>query len=109
MTIRETVREAQELTTKLGCGSTGWVGMGPDWRNFLIRIHPIQYPQSLGELCIELAQDRLLKIRRTQDGIPVVVKDGIAWYEPPIPIVRDIQELRQAMYHRNGMIQGANG
>jgi hypothetical protein len=60
---------------------------------------PVQYPKSLGELCIELAQNKIL--------------DKVGWYTdwgfltPPEKLYvypdfrRDIQELRTKMWHKH--------
>ena len=108
--IRNTVSQAQGLLCDLdwsryeqGCRDSfhdmGWMGPG------------LTYPKSLGELCIELAQETLL------EGVSVVpafpghrvayiewtqITDRFPNLEVNISISRrDIQKLRETMYHKH--------
>ena len=115
--IGDTVREAQDILARL-C----W-----NQRPALVkRVIPplggpemcmwtwprVTMPQSLGELCIELAQDKYL-------GWQMDIEDGLIWVQSDDPesenwlknpdqihgfgteTRRDIQDLRRVMYHRN--------
>jgi len=108
--IGQTVREAQDILARLafhqyadeircqkrqltddGCRIAFLTGARDDY------VWP-GLPKSLGELCIELAQERLTRPFRniTPDGLGVV--EGI-YYFPHVK--RDIQYLRRIMWHRN--------
>jgi len=86
-TIKETVKEAQDILARAGkCDATRW--QIPIITIFEL---PFQYPQSLGELCLELAQD---DIRHA-----ICLRDFMFPLTGVYVNRRGIQELRIAMYH----------
>lgn len=88
-TIRETVREAQEVLAGMAmhrfCDGLRAARDYFDGLSFPVRRAPT-YPQSLGELCIELAQDDMAKY--AAEGL---FARGL---------LEDIQTIRRDMYHR---------
>lgn len=88
-TIRDIVRRGQEA---LALGKNYWVRAAHG--SWLPR--GIQYPKSLGELCLEIAQDDILENSKN-DYLAYVGKTvGFDW-----PIRGDIQQLKQAMWHKH--------
>jgi hypothetical protein len=64
----------------------------------VVRRDEVMYPQSLGELCIELAQNKTVwkEASSTNDGLGVVVTKYLN-----LNLVFDIRQFRQRLYHRN--------
>jgi len=94
--IRGTVRDAQELMYDLEYSMICRKMYEYRWkrRDKWANYQP-QYPQSLGELCIELAQNSLVYTDVT------AIPDG--WVKTTYfrrGLQRDIQELREKMWHR---------
>jgi len=56
------------------------------------KVQSVGLPQSLGELCIELARDNILRLSFTTWKWVPFVSAGIG---------RDIQKLRETMYHKH--------
>jgi hypothetical protein len=92
MTIRETIRQAQGTMATMGrrytrtyhLGGVRWGGKYIIWEQ-----PPIQYPQSLGELCLELLADRVSGVGPhgyLHEWTPRDIEGGMA--------------LRRALYHR---------
>ena len=100
--IRNTVSQAQDTLCRLK--------LGRETQEIQAKIDRLFYgdcwPQTLGELCIELAQDGFLKwhtggdpchenVRRWWKWRGLLEKDGMSVSR------RDIQELRTLMYHKH--------
>ena len=86
--VRNIVKQGQELMSTLH--RSWYIFHGDAWMyNGRISLLPpgeIQCPQSLGELCIEIAQDRLPWLRQ----MPWEIEASR----------RDIQTLREYLYHK---------
>ena len=104
--VRNTVNQAQDTLRRMSSGDyhhkwSDWRLANPDWTvsNYIVTHHfAVTQPKSLGELCIELAQENL-KFDRwydTPDGLGVVHEWGWRPY-----IAGDIQKLRETMYHKH--------
>ena len=112
MTINETVWFWQDALYRLNLGKCHQSRLEYSARALkqVAHCHDMAPPQTLGELCIELARDR---IRYIQQGI----NDGLIWWPSDKPlkatdivgeyeysgyrIAGDIQALRRAMYHKH--------
>jgi hypothetical protein len=89
--IRNTVSQAQDTLyrLKLGRERQRWIAV-------VDRLRPVQPagpPQTLGELCIELAQNFIMDLEQYNKNVPIPY--------PPEPIRRNIQELRRVLYHKH--------
>jgi hypothetical protein len=104
--IHETVKESQEILARLNLGQI--------WRahreykekvlNDVAHVHPVGPPQTLGELCVSICEDKLLAykvrgdttdlIRTNIERIGVFGIKETFWFPR-----RDIQALCRAMYH----------
>ena len=102
--IRGTVREAQDTLCRVNLGrerQNYWFGgTHGEFDRWLMDNHAswpgTSYPQSLGELCIELAQNSLVYTDVT------AIPDG--WVKTTYfrrGLQRDIQELREKMWHKH--------
>jgi len=122
-TVRQTVKEAQDILARLAYHKYAeeireQQAEGREYtKRALLRAGaivswPAGPPQSLGELCIELAQDKYLGWQMDiEDGLIWVQSDDSEsenWLKNPDQIQgfgtetrRDIQELRIAMYHKH--------
>jgi hypothetical protein len=118
-TVRQTVKEAQDILWRLGLCiyyQNYWFGgTYGDYNRWLTgkESYPrVDYPQSLGELCIEMAQDKYLRWQMD-------IEYGLIWIQSNDPTRdnglrnpdqiygfgtetrRDIQELRRSLYHKH--------
>ena len=98
--IRNTVSQAQDTLYRLKLGRVRQC-----WLDVVERLNPVQPagpPQTLGELCIELAQDAIL-----EDNELPHRKRECWWLEclfypdPHRCSLQDIQELRRVLYHKH--------
>jgi hypothetical protein len=103
--IRETVGQAQKLLCALIRGrDRKMLADDADACSFdYVKdkwVGNIQYPKSLGELCIEVAQEKILSpdIKISSDGNWHYTMT--TYYVFNQTIRRDIQALRRAMWHR---------
>jgi hypothetical protein len=89
--IHDTVKEAQELLANVGRGE----GSRAKWVIEIITLFecPLVFPQSLGELCIGLAQD---SVRYWGEG----TEKGTMGRNFAERLRRNIQDLRQLLYHK---------
>ena len=102
--VRNTVNQAQDTLRRMSSGDyhhkwSDWRLANPDWTvsNYIVTHHfAVTQPKSLGELCIELAQDKMAPrfCEETPDGLGVMTGN---YYYPGIR--RDIQKLRETMWH----------
>jgi hypothetical protein len=96
--IHDTVREAQELLS--GMASHLFCEQLRSAIRYIDSLcddrvpEDMSYPQSLGELCIELAQD---SVRYWGEG----TEKGTMGRNFAERLSRDIQDLRQLLYHKN--------
>ena len=89
--IRNTVSQAQDTLYRLKLGRVRQC-----WLDVVERLNPVQPagpPQTLGELCIELAQNFIMDLEQYNKNVPIPY--------PPEPIRRNIQELRRVLYHKH--------
>ena len=113
MTIRETIRQAQETMAWLGLqpvlvatirgGSfyNGVKGYPPDEEIFFQRPPDVQYPQSLGELCLEELANKIRRDAKFIDlwlrGYSLLsIEELVSLYALRI----ECKDLRRALYHR---------
>jgi len=93
--IRKTVSQAQDTLYRLKLGRET-----QRWLDVVDRLNPVQPagpPQTLGELCLEVESDRL------RFGVLLAEYWGanVGQLMGKTPICRDIQELREVMYHKH--------
>lgn len=93
-TIRETVHDAQELMANLNLSDITWSSW-EDYDKFYglaeKQEDKIQYPQSLGELCLEEYEDSDRSIAEHYCVSPVFFNE---YHE-------EMRDLRQLMWHKN--------
>ena len=104
LVIRNTVSQAQDTLyrLKLGRERQRWIAV-------VDRLRPVQPagpPQSLGELCIELAQDSWCRSNMGSPLRRIWINTNLENSVFPIlprmvATTRDIQELREVMYHKH--------
>jgi hypothetical protein len=84
--IRNTVSQAQDTLCRIW-----WGAKKREWLDYqdMFMYSPGTYPQSLGELCIELAQTKV------RNGVKYGIQFDVGREK------RDIQELRTKMYHKH--------
>ena len=91
--IKDTVNDAQDLLYSLHNGAiVRWLS---DYYTRKTARREAQYPQSLGELCLEVAQSWIRKEAQTGWAVPKELFD----YYPEVR--RDTDSLRQALYRRD--------
>jgi hypothetical protein len=110
MTVRQIIKRGQDTLVRIELGRTsqflrdiGAESMFPFFNSFICNPpkRPVQYPQSLGELCLELWEDRIRKrVESTRGQIAGLyyparwrMRLGDDFTEPTL-------SLRRAMYHR---------
>jgi hypothetical protein len=111
-TIAETVREAQELQAELGnqgVWSKIFAHFDPryDGRtgnpHFALenKFRPIQYPKSLGEICIEVAQEACAAMTLGLPAPRCVMRPTLYQDITLSMDYHDVRALRTALYHRH--------
>ena len=101
MTIHETVRFWQDALFRLNLGKCHQSRLEYAARALkqVAHCHDMAPPQTLGELCIELAQNRIREV--AEDDYLSYLNFVTGQTSDDWPIRRDIQALRRAMYHKH--------
>ena len=101
MTIHETVYFWQDALYRLNLGKCHQSRLEYSARALkqVAHCHDMAPPQTLGELCIELAQNRIREV--AEDDYLSYLNFVTGQTSDDWPIRRDIQELRRVMYRKH--------
>ena len=97
-TIRDIIKQGQELMVLL-MQSNVCQSIRCDYGHYDHPKWPVQYPQSLGELCLDIVGQEVRRVGKLRKipGILSVWEEVAFW-----AMIDDAADLRQLFYHREG-------